>query len=380
MKKNCYLFVFLPIIFGFIILSCTRSEDDNYVPLPAVQVDLTKVPYPKLSDYKFFVGPLKDLNPSQELLPFEPTSSLFSDYAQKKRFVWMPQGTQATYQTDHTILALPVGAVLIKNFYYNQVQNVTPVGDTRIIETRLMIRKADGWLFADYVWNAQQTEAYYDVNGSFTEVRWKDQHNTVQTTQYRIPSMAQCVVCHKEKINPDTPEEQMRFIPIGIKPQNLNSNYNYGNRVQNQLQAWIDKGFLAGGFTFPTAQQSVVDYNDATQPILLRARAYVDANCAHCHMTARHCDYRPMRFAFSETASYSGLRNMGVCVDTQDMQGFSPDLNKIVQPQHPEQSMLFHRINTTDETIRMPLHGRSMIHQEGIALMRDWINSLERCE
>ncbi|MFN8275710.1 MAG: hypothetical protein U0X58_12625 [Flavobacteriaceae bacterium] len=380
MKKNCYLFVFLPILFVFIILSCSKTEDDAYVSIPAVKVDLTQVPYPKLSDYKFFVGELKNLNPSDELLAYQPASSLFSDYAHKKRFVWMPEGSKANFAADNKILELPVGAVLIKTFYYDNVQNVTPVGTTRIVETRLMIHKADGWIYADYVWNAEQTEAYYDINGSFTDVTWKDEHNVVKSAHYRIPSLSQCIVCHKEKVNPDTPQETMKYIPIGIKPQNLNWNYNYGNVTKNQLQAWIDKGFLNANFTFPTTEHSTVDYNDASQTLLNRARSYVDANCSHCHMTNRHCDYRPMRFAFSETSSFSGLRNMGVCVDTQDMQGFDPNLNKIINPQHPEQSMLFHRINTVDETIRMPLHGRTIIHEEGINLMRDWINSLDRCE
>ncbi len=380
MKKNCYLFIFLPILFVFIMFSCSKTEDDTYVSIPAVDVDLSQVPYPKLSDYKFFVGALKDLNPSDELLPYQPASSLFSDYAHKKRFVWMPKGLKASFNTDHTILELPVGAVLIKSFYYENVQNVSPVGATRIVETRLMIKKTDGWMFADYVWNAEQTEAYYDVDGSFTEITWKDENNAIKSANYRIPSMSQCIVCHKEKVNPDTPQETMKYIPIGIKPQNLNGNYQYGNVTKNQLQAWIDRGFLDAGFTFPTEANTTIDYNDTSQSLFLRARSYVDANCAHCHMTNRHCDYRPMRFAFSETGSLSGLRNMGVCVDTQDMQGFDPNLNKIINPRNPEQSMLFHRINTIDETIRMPLHGRTIIHEEGINLMRDWINSLERCE
>jgi hypothetical protein len=42
--------------------------------------------------------------------------------------------------------------------------------------------------------------------------------------------------------------------------------------------------------------------------------------------------------------------------------------------------MLFYRINTTDETFRMPLHGRTMLHDEGIALIGQWINSLEDCQ
>ena len=51
-------------------------------------------------------------------------------------------------QIDYSVLNLPVGAVLIKVFYYNNVQ---PSNSTKIIETRLMIRKASGWIFAEYM-------------------------------------------------------------------------------------------------------------------------------------------------------------------------------------------------------------------------------------
>src|SRR5690606_11042493 len=128
----------------------------------------------------------------------------------------------------------------------------------------------------------------------------------------------------------------------------------------------------------PSENETAVDYRDVTKSLDERARSYVDINCAHCHTADRHCDYRPMRFAFSETGGNS--TNMGVCVDTEDMQDFPPELNKIVTPENIDHSMLFYRLNTTNEMFRMPLHGRTVIHEEGLALIRDWINSLHQCE
>jgi hypothetical protein len=97
-------------------------------------------------------------------------------------------------------------------------------------------------------------------------------------------------------------------------------------------------------------------------------------------MNDRHCDYRPMRFAFSETGNANGQTNMGVCVNTEDMQDFPTELNKIIAPGNIDGSMLFFRINTTDVTYRMPLHGRTVIHEEGVALIEEWINSLHDCD
>lgn len=381
MKKN---YAFLPIsiiLFIFLIVSCSDSEEgQDYTPIAEtspVTVDLTQVPYPKLSDYKFFEGTLKNLKPALDVLPFEPASALFVDYAHKKRFVWMPKGTKATYNADNKIMELPVGAALIKTFYYENVQNIEPVGGTRIIETRIMIRRETGWLFANYVWNEAQTEAFYDMAGSFTHISWKDEHNVIKSTDYKIPPEDLCMACHRQQIPADI-GVTYTYIPIGIKPQNLNYDYNYGTETKNQLQQWIAKGYLEDNFSLPSEANTTINYNDTSKPVELRARSYVDANCSHCHQTNRYCGYRPMRFAFSETGNQA---NMGVCVNTQDLQApFPPELDKIVTPRNTDHSMMYYRMNTTEENYRMPIHGRTLIHEEGVALIREWINSLHDCE
>ena len=131
---------------------------------------------------------------------------------------------------------------------------------------------------------------------------------------------------------------------------------------------------LENNFSLPTETNTVVDYNDTSKPLETRMRSYFDINCAHCHKEHGHCDYRPMRFAFSET--YNNQTNMGVCVDTQDMQNFPPALSRLVTPGNTGRSMLYHRMNTVDESIRMPLHGRTLIHDEGVLLVEEWINSI----
>lgn len=374
-----YIFPIFLCIASIIIYACSKDDsEDIYEPLPVspVDVDLTQVPYPKLSDYNFFDGTIKNLNPSLDVLPYEPTSVLFSDYAHKKRFVWMPKGLKATYNTDHKILELPVGSALIKTFYYDNVQNVSTPGMTLLVETRVMIRKSDGWIFADYVWNEQQTEAYLDLAGSYKTIDWIDENNISRTVDYRIPSEVQCITCHKT-------EKEVNSVlvtthtPIGIKPQNLNRNYNYSSGAKNQLLKWMEVGYLEN-MSLPSSQNSTVDYNDTSKPIDLRARSYVDINCAHCHNDEGHCAYRPMRYSFNDT--YNNSTNMGVCVNTQDMQDFPPALAKIVSPGNINKSMMYYRMNTTDEAYRMPLHGRVLIHEEGVALIEEWINSLSPCQ
>jgi uncharacterized repeat protein (TIGR03806 family) len=345
----------------------TPPGDTSAVPLPnpnplpnGVNVDLTKVPYQKLSEYGFFTGTLKDQQPASSVIPYEPASSLFTDYALKKRFVWLPSRTKAQFVAVNKPLELPTGSVLIKTFYYDNVQ---PLNNTRVIETRLMIKKAGGWVFAEYVWNDEQTEAYLQMNGSYTPISWL-QNNTPKTTTYRIPSQTECFTCHKFNNEP---------VPIGIKPQNLNTLYNYGNQNANQLQYWIDKRIL--GNNIPSGFESAVDYNDLSQPLKTRLRSYLDINCGHCHQENSHCDYRPLRLAFSETSLSA---NMGVCITPDE--NINASLLKIIVPGNFTKSVMHFRLNSTDESTRMPLLGRTIVHEEGLQLLKDYIMSITNCD
>ena len=363
-------------------ISYTVKDIDNTVSnealvtinaVPIVNVNLTLVPLPKLSDYHFFIGDIKNQIPSLDVLPYEPASSLFTDYAIKKRFIWMPKGVKGTFNGVNNVIELPVGAALIKSFYYDNVQ---PNNTTRIIETRIMIRKASGWIFAEYVWNEEQTEAYLNMNGSSTSVTWKDENNIIKTaSNYRIPSGEQCLICHKVDSDQGSGVVSVA-IPIGIKPQNLNFNYNYNSSNENQLYKWVQQNYLENAI--PSNIESTVNYKDTSKPLELRVRSYLDINCAHCHQEGSHCSYRPMRFAFSETGNSNGRTNQGVCVDTQDMAGFPESLSKIINPSNVDRSMLYYRLNT-EEGYKMPLLGRSIIHEEGVNLIREYINSLSGC-
>lgn len=374
---NKYVKFFFLAISTILFISCS-DNDDEYTVLSPVTVNLSTVPYPKLSDYHFFVGDMKNQVPESDVLPYEPASALFTDYAHKKRFVWIPKGMKATYDGDGNVLQLPVGSAIIKTFYYEKVQ---PLNTTKIIETRLMIRKADGWIFAEYVWNNDQTEAYLDMNGSNVSIDYKDENNILQSVpNYRIPNVVQCIICHKSKQMVNNVEVDT-YIPIGIKPQNLNFDYNYGNETKNQLTKWIEKGILQNNFSLPSEANTAIDYKDASKPLEKRVRSYLDINCAHCHQDNRHCDYRPMRFSFTESGDIqNGRANLGICVDTQDMQDFPPALSKIISPGNVNRSMLYYRLNTTNENFRMPLHGRTVIHTEGVNLLQQWINTLQPCQ
>lgn len=358
MKK----FYFLALLSALFLYSC--KDDEGIAPPDGeniVNFDINAVPYGKLSTYSFFKGALKELNPTKKVIPYEPASSLFTDYALKKRFIWMPEGVKASYDADDKTLNFPVGTVLIKNFYYTTIQ---PNNTTKIIETRLMIRKSSGWIFAEYLWNDEQTEATLLAGSDFTsgsskEITFKKDNNQIITTDYRIPSESECYACHKLDNSP---------VPIGVKPQNLNVNHSYPTDVKNQLQKLVDEGYLG---SYPSNIASTVDYRDTTKPVDIRLRSYLDINCGHCHQEKARCDYRAIRLSFSQT---NILQNLGVCVSADEPVDAS--IEKIVNPGNHNKSVMNFRMVSVDESNRMPLLGRTVVHDEGVTLLQQWINAL----
>jgi uncharacterized repeat protein (TIGR03806 family) len=361
MKVTSAVFKFSLLLIVFVFNSC--ASDDDYVAIETspVILNLAEVPYAKLSDYKFFNGEIKNQSPSYGVIPYKPASELFTDYAKKNRFVWLPNGTKATYTSDAEILDLPIGSALIKTFYYNQVQ---PSNTTKIIETRVMIKKDTGWIFAEYVWNDEQTDALLQTQGSTLSISWLNESNTMQTIDYKIPSTNDCRACHD--VNGES-------YPIGIKPQNLNNHLNYTSGSKNQLSKWIEFGYLENNL--PTNIVSTVDYKDTSKSLDLRVRSYFDINCAHCHQDGGSSEYVAIRMAFDKTANPT---NMGVCVSGALQ---VPGINRgfVVSPNNTSQSTLFYMMTTSNEGFRMPRIGRTVVHQEAIQLVEQWINSLPAC-
>jgi uncharacterized repeat protein (TIGR03806 family) len=348
------------VLFFYSFLSCSKEDYTEIETYPVV-LDLAKVPYPKLSDYNFFKGNIKEQKPSYGVIPYKPNSELFSDYALKNRFVWMPNGVKATFNGDGNVLELPIGSALIKNFYY---ENVQPNNTTKIIETRIMIRKSTGWIFANYIWNDEQSDALLTTQSTARDLSWKDANNVVHTLNYRTPEVDfECLRCHSTFNN-------QIINPLGIKPQNINYNFNYADGSKNQLNKLIEFGYLENNL--PDQINSTVDFNDTSKSLDLRVRSYFDANCAHCHENGGEASSHNLRFAFNETINPV---KMGVTAHAAHyLEGYN---NVTVTPGNVNLSILHYRINTENDLLYiMPPLTRTKRHTEAVQLIETWINSL----
>jgi len=309
--------------------------------------------HPWLSDYGFFQGELNQLNPAEKVIPYDLINPLFSDYAEKDRFVYVPQGT-ATYRSDG-VFDFPVGSVLIKNFSYT-----LPSGEKHRVETRLLRKTHTGWDANAYFWNSQQTDAQLTIVGATVDLTFRNDQDELVDVEYLVPNKNQCKTCHSK-----FDEIQL----IGPTARNLNFINKQGF---NQLEAWQTAGILSG-IPDLSLVPKVVSATDEMADVAERARAYLDINCAHCHNPAGSARNSGFYLHLEESDAYA----LGFCKLPVSAGPGTGGHKYVIQPGSAETSILWYRMNSTEGDIRMPESSRTLIHQEGVELIREWINTLE---
>ena len=314
----------------------------------------------KLSEYGFFVGNINELQPAQGVLPYDLNTPLFSNYAEKLRFIKLPEGAAAVY-SDTAEFELPVGTYLIKNFYYPTDFRDETKG-RRIIETRIMANTENGWQSWPYIWNDAQTDAVYDPAGETKTVTYINASGKSVTTPYLVPNKNQCKGCHIKSGN---------MLPIGIAARHLNKDYNYNGTNLNQLQHWAALGMLQG---LPAHNVPAnADYANQSQSIEQRARAYLDINCGHCHRATGPASTSGLFLDIQE----ANTTRLGIYKTPVAAGRGSGNLKYDIVPGKPDESILVYRMHATDPGIAMPELGREQIHKEGIAVIKEWIRQMK---
>lgn len=352
---------------------------------------------PKLSDYNLFLDPGDPTTGSNEQgIPYDLSTPLFTDYATKYRFVFVPEGKVATY-SDHEVIEFPVGTVLVKTF--SMPENTANRGSNEThIETRLLIHRSDGWTALPYYWDSE-TDASYIVTGKSVEMAITHDGESLEF-EYAVPQKNQCTNCHAvvPVLDKNDPQDKRKsiFKPIGPKARFLNYDYDYGSQVENQLAHWESEGILTSVPVDKTTIKSAPIFDDTTvlsnltnEELTVMARGYLDINCAHCHRQ----ELTIPEDSYAGAAGDSGLTvefnrdydadpgKFGIC-KTAVAGGYPADENgynqypRDVIPQHADRSYLLYRMNTNDGRHKMPELGQGSIHKEGVELIKAWINAL----
>jgi uncharacterized repeat protein (TIGR03806 family) len=349
---------------GLLLLGAAPAPTD--APKPAVgpvalAALMSAKPAPMLDAYRLFTDP-GARTPNAGLTPYALNTPLFSDYAQKQRYLYLPPGAKVRYRAKG-VLDLPVGAVLVKTFAY-PADFRRPDEKVRFVETRLLIHRRSGWTALAYVWNTEQTQAVLKRAGKRLDVDFVDAKGQAQHVDYKVPNQNQCKECHSVS---------GRLIPIGPKARNLNGDYAYAEGAENQLAHWSRLGLLTGA-PAPSAAPRTAVWTDEHEPLEARARAYLDGNCGHCHNARGAASNSGLFLDLEETKpTRQGLGKRPVAAGRG-----SGGLLFDIAPGDPDGSILVHRMASTEPGVMMPELSRSLVHEEGLALVRAYIASLKR--
>ena len=331
----------------------------------------------RLSDWGMLIRADGQLVAGDRVEPYDLNTPLFSDHAGKYRTVWMPEGASAQYSADD-VFDFPVGTVITKTFYFPVDENgqlgrgdltgspaMLDLDRVHLVETRILVRREAGWDALPYVWNDDQTEAVLMRTGDAQQFTLSAPGGPI-TVNYLVPNVNQCRGCH---VTNNTTRE-MR--PIGPAARHLNRDFDYPDGRENQLERLIAAGYLTGA-TAPDTAPRAPDWMDASVPVETRAGAWLDINCAHCHNPSGAADTSGL---YLDPGTPLGP-NFGLCkVPIAAGPGSGGHRFDIV-PGEPDQSILIFRLESLRPDVMMPELGRSVVHEESTALIRDWITSLE---
>ena len=319
---------------------------------------------------------------NERVVPYDLNTPLFSDYAHKLRTLWLPPGTAARYTTSQSF-DFPVGTIITKTFYYPRAggdlarvaRTYEQSGDfagsgldlahVRLIETRILVRRALGWQALPYVWNAKQTDAELARTGDEVALQLVDAKGGQEDFTYVVPNENQCAGCHVTDL------KTKAIAPIGTKARHLNRDYGYADGTHNQLDYLEKIGYLAG-LPPPAEVARNANWRDAAQPLEARARAYLDVNCGHCHNPKGPADTTALTFDVGTPVD----RHLGLCKPPVAAgRGTGDHLFDIV-PGHPDDSILPFRMASREPGVMMPEQGRGTVHREGLELIRDWVAAM----
>lgn len=329
--------------------------------LPDIWAGVLDYAKPKLSDYGFFEEPISLHIPVESIFPYRISTSLFTDYAFKSRFIVLPNDEKIKY-INSEMFDFPVGTVFIKTFYYPSDFR-TPDINWQIIETRLLIHTPEGWTGYPYIWNKEQTDAILEIAGDRQEVSWIDKSGSSQSVNYLIPNFNMCKGCHV--IN-------NVFQPIGPKPRLLNCENKYNGLHKNQLRKMIEMDMVVDLPPIPDVQITA-EWNNPNYPLDERARAYLDVNCAHCHSKYGPAKTSGLFLNYHE----NDLTKLGIFKAPVAAGRGSGGLQYNIVPGKPNKSIFIFRMESNDPGVLMPESGRKMVHKEGVELIREWIKELD---
>lgn len=292
-----------------------------------------------LSEYGFFADPVTQ-EPAARVAGYALNTPLWSDGADKLRFVYVPQGA-ALEPDGEGLLRFPVGSAIVKTFAFGEGAG------RRLIETRVLLHRADGWLALPYRWNEAQTDAVLALAGARLPITTP----AGEEISYRIPNKNQCKSCHSK---------DGEVIPIGPKARNLSGEWLAGMERAGMLAA------------MPASHDTLPEWGAGEGDTAALARAYLDVNCAHCHQPGGAASNSGLDLRWEQDDPHAiGIGKPPVAAGRG-----AGGLLVSIAPGDPDASILAYRMQSAEPGIAMPELGKETVDHDGVAIVRRWISEM----
>ncbi len=316
-------------------------------------------PFPRLLSETGLFASVPEHRPQPALIPYSVNAPLWSDGSQKERFIALPN--LETIKLRETFgWNFPDGAVLVKTFSIPTAQGEPAM---RRIETRLFTRQQGEWQGYSYRWNDEQTDAALvdkaGLDHTFVIPETVADQGT-KLLKWHFPSRAECMVCHSRAAN----------YVLGPSTLQMNRDHQYGDETINQIELLEQLGVFDKPSKVAVEElPRLVDPYDPKADLNLRARSYLHANCANCHIRAGGGNAQfDINFAIEpekmKLINFPALHKL-------------PDLDRglLVKPQDPLHSALLLRVSRRGRG-QMPPLASNQLDQQAIELLKAWIEQM----
>ncbi len=303
-----------------------------------------------------FFADLTDLTPNPGAEAYTPNVRFWSDYADKRRWFLIKDATNMMQYSRDGSWSFPPGMIWVKHFDLDLERN-NPATSQRI-ETRFLVKTADGAYGVSYQWNGAGTSAFLVPDGG-TNFDLNVIENGVSRVQhYHIPARSECLTCHNVQAGS----------ALSFTMRQLNRDGTIAGAAGNQLGLLSACGYVTGMSDDPQVLPRLVGPDETQYSLESRVRSYLAVNCAYCHQPGGtgppSWDGRP-QLNLWETAMVNGL----------PLAGSLDPSHRIVVPGDPTRSILWTRLTGTNSYTRMPPLATSEIDQQSVQLVADWISN-----
>lgn len=270
---------------------------------------------------------------------YSPEFVLWSDGAEKRRFIGLPQGARVD-DSDAESWNFPEGTKLWKEFSRGEVH----------LETRLLQKTGPGesdWAAAAYVWRADQADADLAAYGALD----------VLGTGHDVPASGECFACHDGRSN-----RVLGFSAVQLSPRS----YDAPERLSDAASAAL-------------LTEAMPTLDIPGTPTERAALGYLHANCSHCHNQSEaarsdHKCFDPNRRLSFELDFSLHARELGSVERTA---AYRTALGHVIERGDPGASKVVKLMGKRSGDLgQMPPLGTEQVDDRGLSLIREWIGSL----